>query len=191
VKTFEHLIGLENEYFIDLYMSALQGFYSNPYLKPPKIGSERYNNLIRAREIVDKIEGEYSDFISFQFIVYKHFRIAPKPENLITEKSIRRYVAHQKLKNLYNTKEYFIHGDSFTVKKTRITYPFSQVLVNVSQDSVANYAYSIPKMEINEELSEAQKDRIRISLAYLEAKLKYQRITIPDSIKELIEKTNP
>ncbi len=177
-----------NEYFVDLYTSALQGFYNNPYLKPPKIGSERYNNLIKAREIVDQIEGEYSDFILYQFNVFKQFRTAPKPENLITEKAIRRYVGHQKLKNLYNTKEYFLNGDSFTVKKTRITYSFSQVLASASQDSVANYAYSIPKMETHEGVSDTQKDRIRISLAYLEAKLKYHKTPIPDSIKELVDK---
>ncbi len=100
-------------------------------------------------------------------------------------------MAHQKLKNLYNTKEYFLNGDLFTVKKTWITYPFSQVLAGISQDSVANYAYSVSKMEIKEELSGPQRDRIQVSLAYLEAKLKYQRVPIPDSIKELIEKYPP
>ena len=177
-----------DEYFIDLYMMALRGFYKNNFLKYPKVGSDRYNNLVKARKIVDDMNGEYSDFIQFQFMVYSKFRIVPKPESLITEKSIRRYIAHQKLKNIYNTKEYFLKGDNFIVKKTNILYPFSQILSSTSQDSLASYAYSVSKMETDKEISEAQKDRIRVSLSYLEAKLKYHRAVIPESIQELINK---
>ncbi len=163
-------------------------FYNNEYLRPPKVGSERYNNLIKAREIVDQIEGEYSDYILFQFKVYKSFKTAPKPENLITEKAVRRYAGHQRLKNLYNTKEYFLNGDIFTVRRTRKTYPFEQVMLSTSQDAVANYAYLVLEMKIDESLSEEKLNRIKDALAYLEAKLIYKRSPIPDSIKKLIEK---
>ena len=177
----------KNNYFIDLYMSALRGFYSNQYLQSPKENSKRHSDLIKAREMVDQLEGDYVDFILFQFRVYKKFRAAPKPENLITESSIGRYITHQKLKNIYNTEVYFLNGDSFVVKKTNKTYPFTRILLPTNQDSLASFAYSVSPEKINQLLSEDTRDRIRESLAYLEAKLIYKKVPIPNSILDLLK----
>jgi len=175
----------KTQFFIDLYMTALRAFYNNEFLKEPNPTSERYKQLDKARQIVDANGGEYSEFINLQFQAFRKMKIAPKPHHLISEGAIKRYQSYQMKHNSYNTKEYTTHGDYLTVKKSRITYPISQILLPVSQDTTALHAYNIPTSDAGIFVDGTEEDRD--ALYYLEAKLKYKGVEIPESIKKLLK----
>lgn len=174
----------KTQYFIDLYMAALRGFYHNDFLKDPNPISDRYKQLEQARRIVDDLGGEYAEYINVQFAAFRRFRTAPKPPHLILEGAIKRYKAYQRKNNIFYTKEYRTYGDYLEVSKTRKVYPLSQVLLPVSQDTTALMAYSLVKDKIKEgvRITEGNGE----SIYYLEAKLKYKGVEVPDAIKEIL-----
>jgi hypothetical protein len=165
------------QYFIQLYIFQLRIFYKNNFLREPNPISERYTQLDKARQIVDDLGGEYSDYITFQFKAFRNIRIAPQPYHLISAGAVKRYAAHQRLANIYNTEEYSVRGDYFIVSKTRKGYPLSQILLPVSQDTIALRAYDLLALSSREDLD---------SFYYLEAKLKYKGAIIPDKLKEIL-----
>ena len=173
----------KTQYFIELYMAALRGYYQNPFLKEPNLASERYIQLDKARQIVEMLEGEASEYIHVQFQAFKQIKTAPKPHHLISDKAIKRYQAYQKQSNKYHRKEYNTNGDFLTVSLTRKIYPISQVLLPTSQDPTALYAYSLSKMEKKQTKSK-RAEGIE-AVAYLVAKLVYKKVQIPESINEL------
>jgi hypothetical protein len=177
--------GEKTQYFIDLYMAAFRGFYNMEFMSPPNTNSDRYKQLDEARKLVDKIHGEYEDFILFQFQVFKKMKLAPKPHHLVSQNSIKRYELHQKKCNIYNTEVYSAHGDTFIVKKSWRTYPFSKVLLPTSQDMDAMHAYSLSESKTWSVLQATADDTD--ALYYLEAKLAYRGAAIPKSIKKLLE----
>lgn len=173
----------KTKYFIDLYMTALRGFYNNEFLKEPAKGSSRYLQLDHARGLVDAVHGEYVDFLNFQFQFYRTFKTAPTPAHLISNESIMRYRIHQKKVNIFNEETYYVKGDTFTVKKTRKMYPVSQVLLPSSQDPISVLAYDAIANQDGGRLDRDKKEQIKDSLYYLEAKLNYKDTPIPDSVR--------
>jgi hypothetical protein len=178
----------KTQWFIDLYIAALRAYWGNPFLKEPNPTSERYAQLDKARQIVDMLEGDYSEYIHLQFQAFKQLKIAPKPYHLISDNAVKRYQAYQKRTNRYYTEDYSVNGDFLTVSKTRKIYPLSQILLPTSQDSTALYAYSLSKMENDTSVSEDTQKRNRESVLYLIAKLKYKKVQVPKSIIELAKK---
>lgn len=176
------------KYFIELYMAALRGYCNNEFLKSPKPGSLRYTQLDKAREIVDEINGEYSSYITVQFQAVRNLHIAPKPAHLISIGAVKRYLAYQARYNKYNKEDYCTNGDTLIVNKTRRSYPISQVILPISQDSMASRAYHISKMEIGKTVSKEERDNYLESLYYLVSKLKYKKTIIPESVVELIQR---
>ena len=178
----------KTSYFIDLYIIALQSFYNNDFLRPPNPTSERYAQLNEARIICDKIGAEYSDYIRFHFDMLRGRKTAPKPAHLISLKIVKMYRAYQMKHNKSITKEYTTNEDRFIVNATRKMYHLDQVLLPVSQDSIASMAYQYIEETPVSELSAAEVPKVLEYLYYLRAKLTYKGAVTPTRVKEMIEK---
>jgi hypothetical protein len=135
--------------------------------------------------MVDELEGSYEDYISFIFGIFQRHKAVPQPAHLTTKNARQWYQTHQKMKNIYDRKEYVTNGDFLTVKKTWKTYPLSQVSLPISQDTIALRAYRVVEDSATKGLPEDEEDRD--ACFYLEAKLKYKGSEIPDSVKKILE----
>ena len=179
-----------------MYMSALKAVCKNPFLKSPAVGSKKYEQLDQARQVVDDLGGDYSDYIHVQFQAFRGMKgiSAPKPEHLISKGAIERYKVFQMRKNRYTKEAYSIDGDVFIVTATGKRYPFWRVELSSNEDMdsirvlLLVQSSSYKKMN-REELIKALED-----IEYFLAKLKYKGkmptnslIEARDEIKELVK----
>jgi hypothetical protein len=163
--------------FVDLYTTALKAATKNPWLQSPKEGSEKWQQLDAARELVDEMKGDYGDFIRVQFAALKTFRTVPSPKHLISEKAAQRYTIHQKLKNRYNFPSYHIDGKELVVVNTGRRYPLVQVDAPTRDDPEANYAHYIARTN---ESGDPKKDLE--ALEYALVKLRYKEKIPPEPL---------
>lgn len=172
------------EIFADLYTTALRAATKNPWLRPPKVGSEKWNQLEAARKMVEEMGGEYGDFIRVQFAAMQKFRTVPAPHHLCSKNAIQRYSIHQKMKNKYHHTAYSVEGDEFIVNCSGKRYPLKQVDAPVQDDPVANYAHVLAR----EGLLPENKIEGIIALEYAIAKLRYKDKVPTDSMIRMLKK---
>jgi hypothetical protein len=130
-------------YFIELYIECKRLFYDNKYLKPPKVGSNEYNCLVKASQVVDEMHGEYSDFILTQARAFGYYHKFPEPYQLVSDQARQRYHIHQSRKNRYNYEYYSVDGDYITIKPTGKTYSVNKISKRVEDDDDASFIMNI------------------------------------------------
>lgn len=183
--------------FITMYMSALKAICKNSYLKSPVVGGKKYEQLDKARQIVDGLGGDYSDYIHVQFQAFRNMKgiFAPKPEHLISKGAIERYKVFQMKKNKYVREDYTIDGDKFIVAATGKSYPFWKVEVDSSEDIASINALLISKsLSYKSMIDKGALEKALEDIEYLLAKLKYKGKMPMDSLirarDEIKEMTN-
>ncbi len=162
--------------FITLYLASLRAVCKNQFLKPPPIGSKKYEQLDKARQIADDLGGDYADYIHVQFQAFRYLKNIkfPKPEHLVSEGAINRYKVYQMKKNKYRKENYTIDGDKFIVTATGKNYPFYVVESNSSNDMNAIFAILISKMESYNKMGKDYKKKALEAIEYLIAKLEFK-----------------
>jgi len=170
-------------YFIRCYMEALRSASGQPHLRYPKKGSKRWDQLVRAKEIVDRVGGEYTDFIHVQFQAFRGMGFAPKPEHLITKKAVDRYLLHLGRKKYHNADLYLLDGEDFMVKDTGKFYPTRQVRLPEGKDPTALHAKLFAKTDNIHELTDYELEDGIQCCAYYEAKAEFIGIKTPLNIK--------
>jgi hypothetical protein len=163
----------KTKWFVELYITALRKACNNIYLKPPKEKSKDWEILEGIRKEIDKIGGDYMDFINLQFSIFKRLGFPPKPKHLISQNAINRYKIHQKLKNRYHYKEYSVDGDYLLVHQTNKRYPISQVNLPSYSDPDANFAFALADEGIHG-MSKEDKEKVREVVIYTIIKLQYK-----------------
>jgi len=162
--------------FVFLYMAALRSLIKKP-IKDPELDSPRWQELDKARRLVDEIGGDYADYIRVQFEAFRYARLGayPKPEHLSSAKAIERYKGWQRRSNKYNGRTYTMDGDNFIVNSTGKSYPISILSLSSAEDSVASYAinatHRLNWIGIEEPIIEEEYNAVE----YLCAKLEYKR----------------
>jgi len=175
---------LKTKLFIDMYMVSLKLAAKNPWLKPPKEGSPKWEKLDTARKIVEEVGGEYRDFIRVQFTSMQRIGRFPSPGHMCNKHAIDRYIIHQKMKNKYHKKTYSIDGEDFIVHATSKRYPIKQADLPIQQDPVANFAQDMARSGVT------PKDRGKAleDLEYAIAKLQYKDKVPTDSMLRMLNR---
>ena len=176
------------ESFIDLYIAAKRLNTKNQFLKPPKEGTKKYNLLVKAVEICEKIQANPVDFINWHIKRLSSIRVFPEPETLVNEKAINKYRVHQALKARYETPTYSRDGNEITIKPTFQSVKVSDFYVPMSKDGFSNYILylidtQLPKM--SKEEAESALDKAYYTLAKADF---LGKLEIINNIKELIGK---
>jgi len=178
--------------FIELYMAALRAVVKKPVPSPRK-GSARYEALDRARQLVDKLGGDYADYIRVQFEAYRFMRTSayPKPESLVSVKAIERFKGWQRRHNKYAGNAFTLDGDSFIVNSTGKVYPLRNVLMGTADDILATFAIDVSKMAPSKNTLKAwpinKVQEAWEAVEYMIAKLEYKRKEPTKSLLEVRE----
>jgi hypothetical protein len=177
----------KDQYFIDLWMGAIRNIYKNEYLRPPKEGSTGYKHLVKARQIADKMGGEYSDYIKCQISALSYVHVKPMPFHLATDNAKKRFKRYQVKYNKFIHPAYVADGDSFLVTATGKRYPIRQVESASSTDEIASKVLKL--LEVSEDginsLTEERRAVFRDEAYYFEAKAFYNGRIIPEGFRKL------
>jgi hypothetical protein len=181
-------------YFIEFYMAALRAARGNKFLRSPKPDGERWKDLDKARQIVDDLEGDYSDYINVQFSAFRKLGFPPQPHQLLTDKAIMRYKTFQRMKNKFRTPDYKVDGNIFIVNETGKEYNISQANLGSSNDPIALYTFSLSSdpTQLDDLNVKGLKEAFE-GVAYTICKLKYKSKMVGDRLlrlyKDLKERT--
>ena len=170
----------KTELFVQLFMEALKAATKNAFLQSPKVGSEKWLELEKARKLVDQMDGDMGDFIRCQFRALQHFKTIPQPHHLSSTKAVERYLIHQKMKRSYRREKYSIEGENVTVYATGKVYPIRQLDSSNEQDPDA--AWAIHVTANNPKLLPTEEDGAAEALEYLVVKYEYKGRTVPENV---------
>lgn len=173
--------------FAELYTSFKSKLVGHGF-RLPKPGSKYWNELDAARKMVDKMGGNYGEFLLNEFKTYEFHsrgrrrRFYPAAKWLTLPATRARY--EKFLKNRRSTGlNYSTRGPMFIVRKTGREYRIEQARSEVRLDEVANRIYSIAigntQVDIDHKLWE--------DCCYLIAKMDYRAEVIAPIVHNWIK----
>jgi hypothetical protein len=174
----------QEQYFINLYISAKRNIMKNNFIKSPKTGSKQYQNLIDAANLVENMHADPIDFIQFFIKRLSPLRIFPQPYHLVSKKLIEKYRYHQSLKNRYIFADYMMCGDDFTINRTYEVVSYRDaIMLPVDKDLRLKTVMFMCTQKDHKLTDKDKKD-----IAYAFVKLNFLGKPVPEKLKMLYRK---